>query len=35
VKGKPAEKHQPDGATPASIRAQVSGPPRRLYSRSG
>jgi hypothetical protein len=34
VKGKPAEKHQPDGATPASIRAQVSGPPRRLYSRS-
>ena len=29
VKGKPAEKHQPDGATPASIRAQVSGPPRR------
>ena len=29
VKGKRAEKHQPDGATPASIRAQVSGPPRR------
>ena len=28
AKGKPAEKHQPDGAVPASTRAQVSGSPR-------
>ena len=34
AKRKPAEKHQPDGAVPASTRAQVSGSPRRWISRS-